>query len=539
MNLDLPQIRHDADPVFTDAKSCAAWLQTLPLINVGPTHEKLLGELEALNAFDMPASERIKVLELVRDAVLFLQSEQARKYAGKAVPLSKQEREVFLQVLALWHALRQGWWHCLSDLEKGIGGASGQAALICQRCLWSAGLWIAENYKIYQDFGADEWRRLNQICAYAESAGLIKKSVSHPSQKSAPDIHCADTFVQIQLLALANPNEHAPRQQELIAQWIQRWTGKASLSGDAPQNTAGTPLCIDLAESAHASRTPKAGDNVRFLDTREIGKSLKRRIAALKQGESPESLGLGNTVTEGLAAQMLVMLHQQWCEDRTARQAQRRNVSGHAQVNGGMAAIHYFVSGRSFDAPGTVSALTPQQREHIETFGQLSTRRREDSTVSLGYSREQWRILDESLDGIRLERPRGAGQSRYLHRQLVAIRPADASSFCIGSVRWISVGENAVLRIGARIMPGVPRGVAVRLGGVNVQAEKLVQALMLPEMPALRSPATLIVPAGWFRPRRLIELQGSELQHGTNDQFLLTSVIERGSNFERCTFEPA
>jgi len=46
---DLPIISPDANPDFTDAKSCAAWLQTVPLINVAPSHSLLLGQIEELD----------------------------------------------------------------------------------------------------------------------------------------------------------------------------------------------------------------------------------------------------------------------------------------------------------------------------------------------------------------------------------------------------------------------------------------------------------------------------------------------------------
>ena len=314
MKFDLPKINPEADPAFTDANSCAEWLRVLPLIDVVPAHGKLLGELEELNCFEMLPGERIKVLELLRDAVVFVQSEQTRKFAGKAVPLTHQEREVFLNVLALWNAYANGWQHCLKDLAMGIGDVSAQAALICQRALWSAGLKLAEHYKVYQELSAGEWRQLNQIYAFAEGLGVAGKRVSHPCEKSAPDVSCAESFTQVQLLALANPNEHAPRQQVLVAGWIDLWARKVVLSDKAPKDAAEAPLSVDLGADACASRVPKeSGANVRYLQTHAIGKSLTKRLAALKQGESPDALGLGHDVSEGLAAQMLVMLKQQWC----------------------------------------------------------------------------------------------------------------------------------------------------------------------------------------------------------------------------------
>ena len=141
--------------------------------------------------------------------------------------------------------------------------------------------------------------------------------------------------------------------------------------------------------------------------------------------------------------------------------------------------------------------------------------------------------MDESPSGYRLERPRNGGSFRFLHQQLVAVRPSDAGYFAICCVRWIAISEGAVLRIGIRTMPGVPQGIAVRIGGIKAQTDKFVPALMLPAVPALRTPPTLVIPAGWFRHKRLLEVQS-----GAVAQVLLTHATERGSDFDRCTFEP-
>ena len=529
----------DAAPVFTDAKSCAQWLQGLPLIDVGLAHGRLLGELEELNGFEMPAGERIKVLELLREAVLFVQSEQSRKFSGKPVPLTMQERELFLNVIDLWNAFALGWQHCLENLVQGTGGVSGQAAIICQRSMWSLGLVLCEHYKVYQEFSAGQWRRLNQVFAFAESSGVTGQIVTHPTTKSAAGSSCAETFAQIQLFALANPNEHTPRQQALIAHWTERWAKKVKFSAVPQKDSAGTSLGIDLESDASACRSAKADGRIIYLETLAVGKSLRKRMTALKAGETPESLNLGPELTEGLAAQMMVTLHQQWCEDKTARQIPRRNVSEHAQVCAGLAATYYFITGRPFDTQSGTATLTWQQREHFETFGQLSTRANDKYAVTHGFALERWRILDESLSGHRLERPPDCGTGRFLHQQLLAVRPMDAPLFSLCSVRWISLSENQTLRLGTRTMPGLAKGIAARLGGLNLYSEKFLPALMLPALPALRSPATLILPAGWFRPRRLIEIQGGALEAGLANQVLLTAALERGSDFERCTFEPA
>lgn len=536
-NFDLPIISADSNPEFRDADSCAEWLQSLPLINVGPSHGRLLGQLEELNCFDVPVAERIRMLELLREPIMFVQGEHGKKFASRALPLAKGEREIFANVLALWNALAYGWQHCLHALNAGAPGLSTQAALISERLLWCVGQRMLEHYRAYQEISAEEWRRVHQIYAYAESRGIADREVPHPEYKGEVETTCAETYAHILLMALANPNEHTARQQAIAARWIDRWARKMAISEDPPADTGVPPLSVDLESGAGASREAKTGSHIRFLHIDETGKGIRKRLALLRNGESPEALGLGSDVPPGLAGHMLRTLYRQWCEDKGARQHARRPAKRNAQLCSGIAAMHYYLTGKAFRQPvgpaGPVQ-LTQRQRDEIATFGRTSVRVEDDYAASQATALEHWELYDESLTGFRLERPGDGGRSRFVHTQLVAVRPSDARTFILSSVRWLAVTANEELRMGTRLLPGVPQGIAIRPTGVNATNEKFVPALTLPAVPALQAPATLIIPAGWYRAKRVLEVYRDK-----PEQFLLTGLVDRGSDYEQCTFEAA
>jgi hypothetical protein len=361
---DLPITSGGARPEFNDAAGCAEWLRALPLVNAGPAHGRLLGQLEQLNCAELPAAERISILELLREPILFVQGEQAKKFASRAVPLAKAEREIFSNVLALWDALAHGWQHCLHALGARASAVSSQAALICQRSLWCLGQKIAEHYRAYRQPSADEWRRAHRVFHYAERLGASATGVPHPLHTTDADTSCAETYAHMLLLALASPEEHTSRQQAHVARWLDRWARKVPISHDRPADNGIAPLSVDLESSCGASREAKAGSSVRFLLVEEIGKSVKRRLALLRTGESVESLGLGSDVPPGLAAQMLGLLYQQWCEGRSPRQPSRRPGLSEARLCAGIPAIHYHLTGKPFRQPnGAPMEHTPPQRQ--------------------------------------------------------------------------------------------------------------------------------------------------------------------------------
>src|SRR2546422_9744794 len=93
-SFDPPSVKPRAAPDFTDSSGCAKWLQSLPLINVGPSHVRLLAQLDELNTCSIAPAERLKILELLREPVSFVQKEHSKKFSSRPAPLTKPEREI-------------------------------------------------------------------------------------------------------------------------------------------------------------------------------------------------------------------------------------------------------------------------------------------------------------------------------------------------------------------------------------------------------------------------------------------------------------
>ncbi|HZR70708.1 MAG TPA: hypothetical protein VFB01_16825 [Burkholderiales bacterium] len=524
---DLPVAAPDANPDFRDAAGCAAWLQGVPLINVASSHGKLIAQLAELNRCAIAPAERLKILEQLRPAVLFVQAEQAKKFANRPVPLSPPEREAFNAVTSLWAAFLLGYQYCLEGETD-----AAQAAVACQRALWCLSEKIGEHYSAYQEIAPESWRLLNRLYALAEERGVAEREVDHPEYKKI-ETRCVETYARTLLLNLANPNEHAPRQTAIIARWLERWSQKVAFSR-TPRAGDQAPLAVDLAGDGGAARSGATGESVRYLDVSDIARSVKKRVSLLRKGESPSALNLGD-VPPAAAEQLLIMLFKQWCEDKRSRVHPRRAASGTAELCIGMPAMHYYISGERFRQPAGLEELSKMQREEIATFGRVATRHEEeDYGKAQGYFLETWQLKDESRSGLRLERPDPAAAARYQLHQLIAVRPADGKSFILGMVRWLSVGPDLLLRAGVRIMPGMPRGVSVRGTGLNATNERFTAALLLPAAAALGSAESLVIPNGWFKPGRMIELIRE-----SSSNVVLTALLERGVDYERVTFEPA
>ena len=230
--------------------------------------------------------------------------------------------------------------------------------------------------------------------------------------------------------------------------------------------------------------------------------------------------------------QLLAFLYRQWCQAKQPRAAERKRVTDVAQACNDMGAIHYYVSGHVFKQPGEAKELTSAQRDQIAAFGRVSTRDDDDYSVVHGYLLEHWQIQDESTQGLKLVRRAGNPGKRYTHGQLIGVRPADSKSFMLGQVRWLSQNDAGDLYCGVRLMPGLPAATAVRPTGLNVQNPKYQQALSLTGVASQNTPPSLVLPAGWFKPKRVVEVYVEG-----HIKVRLVEVIDRGNDYERCSYE--
>jgi cyclic-di-GMP-binding protein len=535
--MTLPELSESASPEFVDAASCKAWLEHVPLANVATAQGELRDQLEEFNRFPVSVANRLAVLEELREAVHFVQIEQAKRFANRALPMAEAESKAFEATTALWDEMRAGYQRCLEAALHKDAAMRAQAALLCQRVLAYVGLKMFHHYRAYREVPADDWQDLHAAYRHAEALDVAEEPVKDFLNRDIQDTSARIAYARAVLLGLANPNELAQRQLTFVAFLLERWASKLEVSPGAVAEGDGIPpLLVDLAGERPPERGADAGAarEPRFLDTRKLAKSLRNRVGLLRKGESPAKLALGEDCVQPSCEQLLVFLYRQWCQPKPPRGLERRAGGAAAEACSEMAAIHYYMSGRVFKQPNEQSELTQKQREEIATFGRVSTRDEDEYSNAQGFLVEHWRIEDESAQGLRLVRKSGSTGKRLAHGQLLGVRPGDGGKFMIGQVRWLMQAANGDLHAGVRLLPGLPRPVAVRGTGLNVQNQEYLPAISLSAVPALQAPPSLVVPAGWFKPKRILDLHA-----GSAPKVRLTEVVERGTDFERVLYEKA
>ena len=531
--MNLPELSPTAAPQFVDAASCKTWLEQLPLANVGAAQQDLLDELEEFNTFPASAANRLGAMETVREAVHFVQIEQAKRFMNRPLPMTQAEAAVFEDTIELWEQMRLGYLRCLQAALDRDAAMRAQAALITQRLAAYAGLKMFHHHRAYRELSPHEWCALHQAYAHAERLGVAEEPVKDYLNRDIHDTSPRIAYARAVLMAMANPQELVQRQLTFVAFLLERWAVKLDISQSPVAEEKGVlPLVADLA----GERCPIRGDlkaaQPRFLDTRKLAKSLRNRVGLLRKGESPAKLALGEDCVQPSCEQLLVYLFRQWCQMKPVAES-KLAAAKPAQLCTEVAAIHHYVSGGAAQRTVDHTKLTPQQRQELETLGRIRTAPDEEYSNVQGYMLEDWLIDDDDPRELRVRRPAGMIGKRYAHGQLVALRPVDGTSFHLGQVRWLICAADGTLRAGISPIPGTPSGMALRPLGLN-EKERSIYALSLGPVPALKQPPALVLPTGSFKAGRSLEIQG---QPGKTVR--LTELLERGADFERAAYESA
>jgi len=538
LTLPLEPTDDRAHPVFKDAESCAQWLGQLQLTNVQLAHGQLLTQLTEFNRYPIRGRERLNILELLRETIGYVQDDFARKLIAKPLPFNDSELMVFIAIEQLWQALVVGYQRCLQAYIAGDRTLREHGALLCQRCLLYTGAEIFEHLRNSYAVDTKLWHQLHELYAFAENKRLHQAEVADPLRQNPINGSCVSIYVKTLLACYAHPAELTRWQLQQLDNWLSLWSNNVTVKTHCKINKSDAqPLAIDLSSVRGLQKITGLADSdgLRFLAMAPISKLLRVKTILLRQGQTPRQVGLGDHYDTEACIDFLTFLHRCWCENNENRACTRRQIATHAQLCYRLEGIYAHLAGKPFKPTERDDAADMLAYQQIETLGYALPPRKKDELLEMGYTLENWRMDDESITGARLTREDTVG-GRLAYQQLIGIRPDDANSFMLGVTAWVNVTRDNKLSIGIRYLPGQPTPLLIRAAGINPSVRKNVApALLLPPLPTLKSPASLILPRNWFAANRVLELEYTD---GDKATVQLGFSVEHGLDYERVSFTP-
>jgi hypothetical protein len=522
-------------PAFKDKSSCEIWLQQLQLTNLHQAHGALRFQLEEFNRFPIKGLERLNTLELYCETLVAVQEDYAKKLISKRLPFSDEEMTIFVAIISMWQNMVTGYQRCLQAFLAGDKQLEQSGALLTQRCMRYIGLQIFEHQRNSYDCNPHLWQQLHALYAFAEENNFQLTKVADELHSLNHPGTCQNVWVKTLLASHGHPDQLTRGQLKMLDRWLNNWSDVIEVDRryDLNEEEAQT-LAADLWSSQGLQNVKiiSTSGEMRYLAMMPLSKLLRVKTILLDQGQSPQQLELGE-YSKADCLDFLNKLHQYLCDVNFHRQTERKPVAQAADLCFSIEGIYAHISLKPFRPPKQEVGSDRLGQKQIAAFGRVLTDTNRQQIMQMGYAFESWLIENESPLGVKVLREDRQGERIGVH-QLVAVQPRETNTFLIGKVSWIAVTLSGQLRMGIQYFPGIAEPISIQNKGLNnILTDKAVAALLLPAVPELKTPASLIVPRDFFRANHFAEVTNLD---GKIQIVKLGFSVLKGSDFERISF---
>jgi hypothetical protein len=508
------------------------WLASLPLLNVTQGGGKLFATLTAYNRIDIDPVVRLQLLELLRTPIRHIVAELQKHYVGLLLPLPEKQKKAAEKNRDFQLELAYGYKYIVLAHAKQQR-ATTEMALALQRAIYHLTEVLLASYLSYSPHPPNIWREIHALYARAERLGAAEVVVNDPLNSVHGQRSVADTYKHALLLDLGDPYHLPSRTVVKIHQYLECYADLASLQRGVDRVEPNCHFLIDLEGDRagilyNNDVLPDHAERYRLLNTIELARHIHTQLKHLREGAPPSCDYLPPEFYRTGGGDMLLRLINVWGLNpkRTFRRSARQDAVVDVAV--GLDAInHWFNGARRF----VVSAelVGPfAQRTNIGVFAKTH----EEAKNAAHYEHEPWELQDESAGGMSL-RKIGTVRRRVKVGDLIATRFARGSSWTVAVVRWIKSPNSSKVEIGTqRLAPSAIPVVTKVVADDNTETDFL-SSLLLPAVPTLNEPQTLLTPCNVFRPDRVVYVDdGQKLSRLRAKQ-----LLEVASGFERIAFE--
>jgi hypothetical protein len=510
------------------------WLKSLPLLNVAESTQLLTRQLVGLNRMTLDDKLRLRLLELLRAPIQHLSQALQKLYIGAPIPLTDKARETIVQVQQLQTEMAFGYKIIAFNstaIPKLDSSQIDTVGLAIHRAIRYLTELLFRSYELYGPPPEGVWYEIHQLYRYAELLGVTDTPLDDKLNNALPQVSINHAYKQALLLDFSDPYHLPAFLLAKIYRYLDRWAGVAQLSPGVAALKSHCQFLINLDhDRAGAVNTETSAITTeiryRLLNTTELARVVHQQLMVLQAGQQPDPEGLEKGFFANLGNDMLLRLINAWGVNpkRVFTRSPRSNRK--LQVAIGINAINYHINAGRF-TPST-SEVGPQPRSAALGPGSGTPNRVvQPDTLPTSLT---WDLIDESAGGYALAKSGGESETVRVG-DILASRLENGGGWEIGIVRWVRTSGMDNIEIGIqRLSPGAS---AVAIMPLEDTEERYHLALALPEVHAMKQPATLLTPRGFFKSGRIMYLDNSF----STRQIKAVKLVELSGAFERFQYQ--
>ncbi|MGB1373394.1 MAG: hypothetical protein ACPG6R_09755 [Aequoribacter sp.] len=553
IKLRIPRAELSSCSLFDVTPAAAAkWAEDLPLTNAKLMSRGLLKATWELNRIDMPADQRLAILNSLRRPVHTALNSLATHFLNQPLSLPAEAREMFELADNLAKQVTTGYTLVAVQAiqQRGRFQSGSPAKTTCEglhRAISIAGRRFLQTLQLYKPIERGSWLELYQLYLLCDRQQLSDIKVTDELDGSCS---VKARFTQICLLGSCRPNQL--RQKDLPVVYRQFYEQR-ELCHLLPATSGEGLLIIDLGSDSapvyntEPENTSELGAQHRYLFIEPLTTRFKEHINYIRHRpaksivENHKEPMLSTDVLEHLVSSLGQV---------NIRGFSRTQVAGTMHIVVGLASVHFHIAGERIfervlqEGPSSESKHTSDvaaflhrsdtdqnARETAETEDQSVTDEISDDAYSQERSRTARIAPDDDLSGAELSRRYPKHRVRVINSSTGgyclewssalprSVKTGDVVGLCeegtkdwvIATIRWVSQLENAKTLIGVSLLS--PSAFAFGAQTIKKLGEVSdpVRVLLLPEISLTGTPQTLITPRLGFKEFQKISLiQGNQ-----------------------------
>ena len=550
LKLSLPDLTPNTSTcVDPNPSKVEQWLSDLPMLNIEETSKELHNSLMSSNRCPLDESKRIKFLELYREPVKLITDKLYKGYAGLSLPLTEKHQMEAERVRHFQIEMATGYKRIIDDTwssQKGklSGRKASGLALPIQRAISYLTASLVHSYQQYAPYPAGTWNEIHLLYQLAELHGITELPVEDPLNNAVAHSSISHVYKQALLVDLADPY-HLPAQMiSKIYRYLDVMAPLAHLH--QPPITAVADNCqflVDLNSDRAGHMVMGQNDqldaaHLRLLNTVDLARTVHGQLTQLEKGQSPDPQGLGDDFFDTMAHNMCRRLMNSWGINpkRIFKRTPKSDI--HIVTAIGLEAVVYVLNKkRKFLISAEFMGPTPQ-RTRIGTFfahpdpDLIDEDNKEQPEDDEDHRLFTWDTIDESAGGMALEKRGPITGIRV--GEVVATRTVEKNEgWSISVVRWMRRVGSEHTEIGIQRLTPTARPLAIKTLGHQNKESDFMPGLLLPEIPALKQPESLLTPRGIFRNDEAIYIDDSKMLRRVTG----TRLIEITGSYERFKFK--
>ncbi len=504
-------------------KQAKTWIESLPLTKIMESGRQVYEHLVALNRAKMPTDERLELMEIYHPLLTTLQDELEHIYAYSPLPLPAKQRDAYELARSLASESAIGYKLVIVEKTSKLiaFGAKKALPLPIHRALGYLRQLLFQSYKTYYPVAAGTWREIHQLYGYCEEQGMLAETPDAENKTSIQNL-----YLDVLLLSLADPFRLMQREADKVLELLAQNRGLVGLSDQRPEGVDPNQFFVVALDSDRAPRLlsqalqDPEGQALRALNLGALLERLKQRQQALAGNR--EALAKSRATHD--SADLIGRLLRLW-GDPPKRQFRRNPADSSVVLCSGIKAIIYFADLAEQEDPHA-------EAQAIDSARTLPLLKIPQDKASQAIGIEQWVVLNQSANGLRLHREPG-GSVGITVGEVIGVRFADGRAWNIGVVRWLNMLHNDDLEFGLELIAPCAR--AIRMEPTIASNGRKQAALQLPAMMQDDETESLLT-----YPDTFSDLREFALSDGDATRYVrATTLVEKTARFDLFQFIPS